>query len=160
MTVYKINPDGSEEAIEMCQVRRGDFFYTVDGAQGENKGPVLHAQEDANQRPHPTRPGHFVWGCKASVASLEARLVLAEKQGVLAHPQLAVCIGCDCDDFHACTDTSDGLPCHWLRLDREAGLGVCSNCPDHLADWDAGIRVPYAARKDSAAAPLPNELEV
>jgi hypothetical protein len=58
--------------------------------------------------------------------------------------ELAVCIGCGCDDYHACAG-EDGQPCHWLRIDRLAGLGVCSECQEVAADWDAGdreIRVP------------------
>lgn len=52
---------------------------------------------------------------------------------------LAVCIGCGCDDDHACIDAFDEA-CHWLRVDRRAGLGVCSSCPEELKRWDAGDR--------------------
>lgn len=59
---------------------------------------------------------------------------------------IALCIGCGCDDLHACWDEQEGRPCHWLRVDRRAGLGVCSACGDELAAaWDAGdrtLRVP------------------
>lgn len=48
---------------------------------------------------------------------------------------IAVCIGCGCDDFHAC---SGG--CTWLRADFAQGLGVCSNCPQSEARFDAGER--------------------
>lgn len=51
--------------------------------------------------------------------------------------QLAVCIGCGCDDNHACPGG-----CSWLRVDRDAGLGVCSNCSEAAASWDAGDRDP------------------
>jgi len=43
----------------------------------------------------------------------------------------AVCIGCGCDDFHACEGG-----CHWLRLDRMAGAGVCSKCESKVQLWD------------------------
>lgn len=53
---------------------------------------------------------------------------------------MAVCIGCACDDNHACIDGLDE-PCHWVRLDRETGLGVCSACPgSDVSRWDAGDR--------------------
>lgn len=53
---------------------------------------------------------------------------------------LATCIGCGCDDLHACYDEAAGQPCSWLKVDYGAGLGVCSACPEHLARWQAGDR--------------------
>lgn len=44
----------------------------------------------------------------------------------------AVCIGCGCDDYHACTGG-----CEWLRLDRFQAAGVCSVCAPYVAAWDA-----------------------
>ena len=43
----------------------------------------------------------------------------------------ATCIGCDCDDEHACAGG-----CHWLRVDPRMGLGVCSSCKPFLDAWD------------------------
>ena len=54
--------------------------------------------------------------------------------------KIAQCIGCGCDDNHACYDEIADNPCHWVRLDRSAGLGVCSACPDDVPRWDAGDR--------------------
>lgn len=51
----------------------------------------------------------------------------------------AICIGCGCDDLHACEDAL-GDPCYWLRLDRKAGKGVCSECPEYVEQWDKGLR--------------------
>lgn len=57
---------------------------------------------------------------------------------------IATCVGCGCDDLNACMRiTLDPCrpirePCHWLRVDRDDGTGVCSCCPDHLARYDAG----------------------
>lgn len=48
-----------------------------------------------------------------------------------AWPNEAVCIGCACTDHDACPDG-----CHWLRLDRPNSVGVCSNCPEFLPEWD------------------------
>lgn len=56
-------------------------------------------------------------------------------------PNVAICIQCGCDDYHACVDAFD-TPCHWLRLDREQGKGVCSSCEEAVARWDAGSRMP------------------
>lgn len=53
---------------------------------------------------------------------------------------IAACIGCGCDDLHACEDTFSGDPCRWLRVDYKAGAGVCSECPDDVARFDAGDR--------------------
>jgi hypothetical protein len=64
---------------------------------------------------------------------------------------LATCIGCGCDDSHACYGG-----CYWLRLDREEGLGVCSECPEHLEAWDLGDRTTRA----EAAASLENPARV
>ena len=65
----------------------------------------------------------------------------------------ALCIGCGCDDFHACWDDAHESPCFWKRVDRRAGLGVCSACPECVSAWDAGdrtVRVPSGgvARSD------------
>lgn len=51
----------------------------------------------------------------------------------------AVCIGCGCDDDHACIDWLE-LPCTWVRIDRTAGVGLCSECLDLAPRWDAGER--------------------
>ena len=46
-----------------------------------------------------------------------------------------VCIGCGCDDLHACHGG-----CSWLRVDRTAGRGVCSECPEHVNFFASGQR--------------------
>ncbi len=43
---------------------------------------------------------------------------------------IATCIGCGCDDLHACQDEHGA--CYWLTVDYDAGRGVCSCCKDHL----------------------------
>lgn len=55
---------------------------------------------------------------------------------------IATCIGCGCTDQLACWDDSIDAPCHWLELDRRAGLGVCSICAEHQARFKAGDRAP------------------
>lgn len=52
---------------------------------------------------------------------------------------VATCIGCSCTDEAACPGG-----CYWLRLSREVAFGVCSACPQHLLDWDAGDQRPHA----------------
>ncbi|HBN6266187.1 TPA: hypothetical protein L3N15_004168 [Vibrio parahaemolyticus] len=44
------------------------------------------------------------------------------------------CIGCGCSDSKACV--TDNGPCHWLKLDRKNGRGVCSNCSRRLNEWE------------------------
>lgn len=46
---------------------------------------------------------------------------------------IAICIGCGCDDDHACRGG-----CSWLAVDRSDGLGVCSGCPQELPRWNHG----------------------
>lgn len=52
-------------------------------------------------------------------------------QAPASQPPLATCIGCGCDDLHACADLF-GDPCYWLTVDRAAGTGVCSQCRECL----------------------------
>lgn len=51
----------------------------------------------------------------------------------------AYCIGCGCDDYHACITALDEA-CSWVRVDYPAGVGVCSCCTKHVKRWDAGDR--------------------
>lgn len=46
-----------------------------------------------------------------------------------------ICIGCGCEDLHACID-AHGRPCAWLRVDRVASQGVCSECTAFVFTWD------------------------
>jgi len=52
----------------------------------------------------------------------------------------ATCIGCECTDDQACVNDATGNPCHWLAVDYEAHLGVCSECADSLERWHEGDR--------------------
>lgn len=52
---------------------------------------------------------------------------------VLPVGMVSTCIGCGCDDLHACPGG-----CSWLRVDRERGQGVCSKCGHLVEDWDRG----------------------
>lgn len=65
---------------------------------------------------------------------------------VLQEAAVCVCIGCGCTDEDACTDGHS--TCCWLRLDRAAGVGVCSCCPEFLDHFDASkgtMRAPFMA---------------
>lgn len=46
----------------------------------------------------------------------------------------ATCIGCGCTDHRACVDDATGARCHWLKVDRDRGIGACSSCPDAVND--------------------------
>jgi len=50
----------------------------------------------------------------------------------------ATCIGCGCDDEHACCNHN--LPCHWLVVDYDKQAGVCSECEEYVTLWDQGVR--------------------
>lgn len=57
----------------------------------------------------------------------------------------AKCVGCGCTDSRACS--IDGTVCWWVRVDRVAGIGVCSECdePEGHAKMDTALltgRVP------------------
>ena len=52
----------------------------------------------------------------------------------------ATCIGCGCTDEQRCMIGTHYRRCHWLRVDRDADIGVCSCCSSLVADWDAGVR--------------------
>jgi hypothetical protein len=56
----------------------------------------------------------------------------------------AICIGCGCDEDHACPfgDLHVADPCWWYRFSAETKTGVCSSCTDLLAAWDKGERRP------------------
>lgn len=45
--------------------------------------------------------------------------------------ELAKCVGCGCDDNHAChvskSDNHWEGPCYWVEVDYKKGIGVCSN---------------------------------
>jgi hypothetical protein len=49
--------------------------------------------------------------------------------------RIATCVGCGCDDMHACRPEG----CAWLRVDYQAGTGVCTSCPERVADFDRGF---------------------
>lgn len=57
---------------------------------------------------------------------------------------ICTCIACGCDDLNACIDRVRSIErvvgCHWIRKDATAGVGVCSNCPEAAARFDAGDR--------------------
>lgn len=53
---------------------------------------------------------------------------------------ISTCIGCGCDDEHACMDKSSDNPCYWLKVDRNELKGLCSCCPEHLERWNSGDR--------------------
>lgn len=56
----------------------------------------------------------------------------------------ATCVGCGCTDSEACDDGMLGS-CYWITVDRKAGVGVCSECPEALQRWKEGDRTPRIA---------------
>ena len=53
--------------------------------------------------------------------------------------RVCVCIGCGCDDNHACADLL-GDPCGWLVQSGSDRHGVCTQCPAMLRAWEKGQR--------------------
>ena len=72
--------------------------------------------------------GRVLWACLGLRQRLEERLVT-----------VCVCIGCGCDDNHACEDLF-GDPCSWLEQSTTNRRGVCSNCAAYLRRWQKGER--------------------
>lgn len=58
-----------------------------------------------------------------------------------------ICVGCGCDDDHACPPT-----CSWLRVDSDNEIGVCSSCSHLVEGWDRGEREISDAAMDAAIA--------
>ena len=52
---------------------------------------------------------------------------------------LCVCIGCGCDDEHACEDVF-GDPCGWIQQSGSGKRGVCTQCPTYVTAWNKGER--------------------
>jgi len=69
-----------------------------------------------------------------------AALIVAEIEKIDRHVESnpPVCIGCGCDDMHACVDDVTEQPCHWLAVDPIIARGVCSACPGEMARWERG----------------------
>jgi hypothetical protein len=55
-----------------------------------------------------------------------------------------ICIGCGCDEQHACPMDHVGFyaGCWWLRFDAAARAGVCSCCEDLVEAWERSERAP------------------
>lgn len=53
----------------------------------------------------------------------------------------AICIGCGCDEDHACPMDQAGFVagCWWVRYDADRRLGVCSACWDLTRAWDTAL---------------------
>ncbi len=60
---------------------------------------------------------------------------------VLPVGMVSTCIGCGCDDTHGCP-----TGCQWLRVDRESGDGICSECGNLVEAWDHNARRGKALR--------------
>ena len=50
---------------------------------------------------------------------------------------IAFCIGCGCDDVHACMG-EDCEPCAWVA--KDGSVGLCSSCAHEMPRWRAGDR--------------------
>jgi hypothetical protein len=57
---------------------------------------------------------------------------------------LNACIGCGCDEAHACSMEHAGFTdgCWWLRFSAADRAGVCSRCEDLVPLWNRGVRQP------------------
>lgn len=124
---HKLTPAQREVLTNLATGRRWDAHLSGRSAYGGARSTLMSLQ----------RRGYM----KAGVITQEGRNALAERQG--EPQQEAMCIGCGCTDFNACYDELEGAACHWRRVDRAAGLGVCSSCRELEKDWDAGDRTMH-----------------
>lgn len=69
---------------------------------------------------------------------------------------IATCIGCGCDDNHACQPGC----CWWLRVDYSAGVGVCSKCEDFVKAWDDGTRTRAQPNAGAAQRPTVRDKDI
>ena len=70
------------------------------------------------------------------------------------HPLRTHCIACGCHDTAACWDEHARQPSHWLAVERQGPLGVCSACPEDLARWPLGDRTVQVPLEIELAAEL------
>jgi hypothetical protein len=63
---------------------------------------------------------------------------------------LCVCVGCGCDDEHACEDLL-GDACGWLCQSASRKRGVCTQCPAYVKAWTKGDRKLSARAKAAVA---------
>lgn len=55
--------------------------------------------------------------------------------------KICECIECNCSDISACQSG-----CYWVSVDRNLGVGICSNCVDDLVAQ--GITVKNAVNNE------------
>jgi len=77
--------------------------------------------------------GLVAWGCLTEAEATDMwRQETAIQDGnaaeeagtpLIVAPGEIVCLRCGCTDRKPCANG-----CHWTQIDREAGVGVCSNC--------------------------------
>lgn len=88
-------------------------------------------------------------GCRAKVVAYDPHQVIHRSEAERLDEQLRAvceqCIGCGCDDFHACGTPPD--TCYWLVFDAGTGVGLCSQCADLMDAWRMGARTPEAAEE-------------
>lgn len=70
-------------------------------------------------------------------------------------PPVCICIGCGCDDLHACSH-EDGTPCAWVKRHPATGLGICSRCmpSDAMAIFRIGHAMGRLVRHLESRDPL------
>lgn len=55
----------------------------------------------------------------------------------------ATCIGCGCTDSRPCVTFTYVHPvigpCFWVKVDYELGIGVCSECPERIEEFEEKV---------------------
>lgn len=68
-------------------------------------------------------------------AARSPRRIFSEQleRGTVDLQHQATCVGCGCTDAEGCPEG-----CYWMAVDRRVGRGVCSCCPDQMANgWSS-----------------------
>lgn len=86
---------------------------------------------------------------QADMGKADLRGLVDRKMARAGVPNVATCISCGCNDLLPCLVEGDH-GCSWTLVDREAKVGLCSNCPGDesiLRLWHAGVR-QFTPRED------------
>jgi hypothetical protein len=90
--------------------------------------PICDHCENDSQLPRLVCVGYASDGIRTPITTLQG----THQHDLSKHllKGLHQCIGCGCDELHACDNG-----CYWLAVNDESGLGVCSECPGVLPNF-------------------------
>ncbi|WP_434778483.1 hypothetical protein [Neisseria sp. Ec49-e6-T10] len=69
----------------------------------------------------------IIYGLKIIPEAIKHLQISSDNDFNPVSAQVSRCIGCGCDDHHACIDTVRGN-CSWIFVNYDLQIGVCSAC--------------------------------